>query len=205
MLKGKMLFGLAMMVGMLAISAVPAAAQWKTTNGGQQKGPGHAGIGAFKGGGGTVECESAQGIWKVPMAQNPQQSKLVSSVKLHVTKWNNCKAAPFGTAASISQCELELKQPNMQEQSIVGSELSPICTVEADTVFFGICVITFKGQENQNLGTITLSNSGANQIDKVEIKGIKTSVNKPCESAGVTATTTGELKTEVTLEGLNAV
>jgi hypothetical protein len=204
-LKGKMLFGLAMMVGILAVSAAPAAAQWETTNGGQIKGPAHAGNGAFEGGGGTVSCESAQGIWKASLPQKTQQSKLISSIKLHVTRWNTCKTAPFGTTAAISQCEFELKQPQKGEQIIVGSLLSPHCTVEADTVFFGICVITFQSQNNQNLGKISLSNSGANQIDKVEITGITTTVNKNCETGGIKATKEGKLKTEFTLEGLNAV
>jgi hypothetical protein len=198
-LKAKLLLGLALAMSVLAVVAAPASAQWQSKTG-QQKGRAVSTTpGTLEGGGGTVTCESAEGIWKLPQAKQTKGGGY-STLKLAITRWNNCKAANF--EAKVSQCEFELKQPQRQEQKVLSSQLSPKCTVE---VPIASCTISFGSQSNQNLGSVTLSNVGQNQLDVFNITGITQTVNSGCEGVGIKGSNTGTLKAEVTLEGVNVV
>jgi hypothetical protein len=202
MFKAKMLFGLALVLGALAAAAVPAAAQWETKGGGTgaTKGQGKAGSGAFEGGGGTVTCESAEGTWTAPAAKG------ATEIKLNITKWNNCKAKSntITEAATVNACETELKQPSKEGEAAgkaTGTQISKTCTIKTGLG----CEITYNASENKELGPISLSKSGSNQIDKFGVTGITDKANGICELGGITSTKAGLLKTEATLEGIGLI
>jgi hypothetical protein len=179
MTKFKTLMGLALMVAVLAVSAAPASALWSSTLGkleaGQTKAPKG---GSFTSGLGSISCEGGGAFWKIRKAESKQEETLKGGhlnflVETYPTgkaghKWGEKCTATSGTIEEISACELQLEQKAGQLTNLKSTMVSTSCTAKANG-----CLITFTSAENANLGKTTLTTSGTNQKDSVEIKGIK--------------------------------
>ncbi len=185
MSKFRVLFGLTVMIGLLAISASSASAFFSSANNGTAtQGKGTAGSTTFTDEGASVTCTSAEGTWKLATAK---QSK---TVNIHVNAsfakpagWKGCKSS-LGEA-EVSECELQVKQVKSEEHKGLGSVVKG-CEVKASG-----CTITVppgSGGSNENLKEIFGENSGSNLKSKVNVEGITSEAKGGiiCELGGIT-------------------
>jgi hypothetical protein len=203
MFRVKMAAIFAAMVAVLALSAVPAFAIFKSTNS-KATGAGKSGPVVLEGGGATLECTSAEGTGEIQNAEGKAATE-GPTLLLKTATWNGCKAKSSGIKEAkpkVKACTLALKQA-AGETKAKGSVLTE-CTVET-TVLFLTCKISVpaeNGTENVNLMTNTLENSGGNLIVKAADEGVTTKPKGTCP--GIAETHTGKQKAEITGEGVNA-
>lgn len=208
MSKVKLLTILTGAIATLAVSATPAFAEFKSTNG-RANGPIKSGPVVFAGGGATVECASAEGTGTI---ENAGVEALRGRILLlKVERWNGCKVKTSSLKElkpTISACTLELKQA-AGEAEAKGSIVSP-CTIKITVLFF-TCTITIVkenevGEVNFRLEKNELINSGPNLIVKANDAGITTAVaGAGCTTAGIVGGGENKLKAEVLVEGVNWV
>jgi hypothetical protein len=206
MIRAKMLAVFAGMIATLAISAVPASAEFTSTNG-KATGAGKSGPVVLEGGGATLECASAEGKGTIENAEGKEATK-GPSLLLNTEKWNECKAktsSQSGLKPTVSACTLKLKQA-AGESTAKGSVVSA-CTVKTTVLFINctITVVAEKESEKVNFGLVknALTNSGGNLIINAEDSGITTSVSSGCGFGGVKASNENKQKAEVKGEGVN--
>lgn len=206
MIRAKMLAILAGMIATLAISAVPASAEFQSTNG-KATGPGKSGPVVLEGGGATLECSSAEGKGTIENAEGKEQLK-GTTLALNTEKWNGCKAKTNSQKElkpTVSACTLKLKQAN-GELKAKGSVASA-CTIKTTVLFFS-CTITVSaenGTTNTGLEKNLLANSGGNLTINAEDSGITTTVaGSGCSLGEVKGSTENKQKAEVKGEGVNA-
>ena len=196
MMRVKLLAILAGMIATLAVSAVPASAEFQS-NSTKATGMGHSGAAVLEGGGATLECTSTQGKWTILSATGQEQAKGVQ-LKLNITTWNGCTAKTSlvkGVAAKVKECALDLEQA-AGESKAKGSTVTE-CTVEVKVL--GTCIISTPGQQH-NLETNLLTNVGQNLEVKAEDSGIVTEP-KGSGCIGISKTTNAKEKAIFTVEG----
>jgi hypothetical protein len=206
MIRTKMLAVLVGMIATLAVTAVPAFAEFES-NSTATKGAGKGGAVVLEGGGATLECASAEGTWTV--LSNGVAAKQGKTLQLNVEKWNTCKASTSsvkGVTAEVGACILELTQAKGETKA--KGAIVKDCTVKTKVLGLG-CTITTpagKSQEKINFGleTNTLENSGTNLLTKAEDTGITT---KPAGAGclGVKETHEAKQKGTVTNEGVKEI
>ncbi len=207
MLRTKMLAIFVGMIATLAVTAIPASAEFQSTNG-KATGPGKSGPVVLEGGGATLECSSAEGKGTIENAEGKEQLK-GTTLALDTEKWNGCKAKTGSQKElkpTVSACTLKLKQA-AGEGKAKGSVASP-CTIKTTVLFFSctITVVEEKESEKINVGLEknVLENSGNNLIIKAEDSGITTTVSgSGCSIGGVSASKENKQKATVTGEGVN--
>ncbi len=185
---------LAITVGMLAtlaVTAVPAFAEFESTT---SKGNVKVGAITIEGGGATLTCTGAEGGWTifngtVPSTKGKQE-------KLTFEKYAGCKVKTSGgitATPTVFPCSLDLEQEagkNKAVGSIVGS-----CKVETKVLFL-TCTITATGS---GLNENTLENVGANDVITANDGGITTKPSGSCP--GVKETKEAKEKAVATAEG----
>ncbi len=206
MSKLKALFGLTMMVSLLAISAAPAFAEFESKT---AEGKGKAGATTFTDEGATVTCESAVGTWSI-RKQDKLQGKVTKGghLNIHVNAstakpagWENCKTS-IGSTAEVSDCEFQAEQ-KAGEFTVNG------------TIIKG-CVVTSPGNcrikvpaTSEKLGKTTLTNVGTNLEAKLEVEGIPSEAESlggfGCLGIKNLKNKVGKEKGVLTAEGLKAV
>jgi hypothetical protein len=195
MTKIKALFGLTMLVALLAISAAPALAQFESTTG-KTIGTGTAGKSTFTTGTLSVTCEKAEGEWKIRLGKEQKEAKLGEHLNTLVTKWNKCKNNVFG-GATVKSCEYQQEQPTKGITTNILISVITACEVKA----LG-CTITIPAEGNKGLGKTTQITSGTNLIGKYEVTGIL-GIYKGCQLAEKEKT--GKEVVETLAEGVKAV
>jgi hypothetical protein len=197
MVKAKLPETLAITIVALMLSAVPAFAEFSSTNG-QASGPGKSGPVVLEGGGSTLECASASGTGTILNAEGKEALK-GPTLQLNTTTWNECKAKSKEikeATPKVKACVLNLKQA-AGESKAKGS-VAVECTVSVTVLFF-TCVIhvpVANGTTNSELLTNSLENSGSNLIIKAEDTGITTTTSGTCP--GITGTKEAKQKATVT-------
>jgi hypothetical protein len=204
MIRAKMLAVLAGMIATLAITAVPASAEFqsKTT-----KGNSSSGAVVLEGGGGTLECSSTEGEWTILNASKEAATK-GSTLSLNIKKFNGCKVKSSEVKEAkpvVKECTLHLTQA-AGETKAKGS-VATECTVKTTILFF-TCVLTVPIEKesprvNFGLETNILSNSGQNQIVEAADTGITTEAKGVCP--GIKNTTEGKQKATVTNQAVKEV
>lgn len=192
----KALFGLATLLGLLAIAAAPASAEWESTNGATH-GPSRlvtGGQAQFMIAPGTpvLVCLKVPDEWKI-RKQEKTQEPVLRGAHLNITaKWEECTVTVLGikVPVTVSGCELQLRQPAgvfTAEGSVVST-----CVIKINTK--PNCTIEVQPAGNQQLHKIGLTNVTEGQEDKAEVTGI-TSVfpASTAENAKNAATCKGEL------------
>jgi hypothetical protein len=165
MTKFKALFGLTMLVALLAISAAPASAWFESTS---TKTSGTATVGktTFTTGTLSVTCEKAEGEWKIRLKTTQIEAKVGEHKNVLVKKWNNCKDNFFGTA-TVKECEFQAVQvskgftTNLTGSIVTGCEITSLG-----------CIISLPSKGNESFGKITEENSGSNSRSSAEVKEI---------------------------------
>ena len=204
MMKAKLLAVVVGMLATLAVTAVPAFAEFQSTKG-NQTGNGQAKRIVLEGGGATLECAKAEGTGTI-MRQGVQQTK-GPVLQLKTTKWNECKASSKEfkeIKPKVKACVLNLTQEagSPQAKGSVGAE----CTVET-TVLFLTCTIHVASEKscqppvNFGLESNALENSGENLIIKAEDAGVTTTTSGTCP--GVSGGKENKQKAIVSGEGVN--
>ncbi|MFI5008667.1 MAG: hypothetical protein ACHQDY_00155 [Solirubrobacterales bacterium] len=183
---------LAITVGMLAtlaVTAVPAFAEFESTT---SKGNVKVGTITIEGGGATLTCTSAEGGWTifngtVPSTKGKQE-------KLTFEKYAGCKVKTnlVTVTPTMYPCSLDLFQEagkNKAIGAIVGS-----CKTEVKVL--GTCTITATGS---GLEENTLENVGANDVITANDSGITTKPSGSC--IGIKETKEAKEKAVATAEG----
>jgi hypothetical protein len=173
MTKIKALFGLTALVALLAISAAPASAWFKSTST-KTSGVGTAGKTTFTTGTLSVTCEKAEGEWKVRLKTTQAEALEGPHLNILAKKWNNCKNSIFG-GATVKECEFQVEQPTKKlekefEATATKGLLSEVitgCEIKA----LG-CTITVPSAGNTGLKKVTQETSGTNLIAKAEVSEI---------------------------------
>lgn len=227
----KTLSVLAGIIAALAVSAAPASAWWES-NSQANEGKGVVNVsGEFVDvtGGGTaaVKCPAneIEATWSIQTkgeikVHNKEEKQLKTKAGPHlhfnVLKWGTmCKAKIAETTAQahVSPCELQLVQPQKGTESQTATAgVVTACRVEAANC----TIIVPPGMEKQqgsnegiNVGLkeVTLENvkGTGNQVDKVEVKGIRAEKQA---NAGCPLTTLGTASLvgmEFTVEGAKLI
>jgi hypothetical protein len=184
---------LAITVGMLAtlaVTAVPAFAEFESTT---SKGNVKVGALTIEGGGATLTCTSATGGWTifngtVPSTKGKQE-------KLTFETYTGCKVkSTFANEVTPTMfpCSLDLFQ-EAGKQTAIGSIVGSCKTV---VKVLGTCEITATGS---NLTENVLNNVGANDEIKANDSGITTEPKGSC--FGISKTTNAKEKAVATAEG----
>jgi|GEM_PF-4963845 len=193
MIRTKMLAVLVGMIATLAVSAVPAFAEFQS-NSAATKGTVKTGAIVLAGGGATLECSSGSGTWTIlsggVASTKGKNEQLEISAAGCKAKSSFIKEAP-GTA---SVCVLELTQ-ELGKETAVGSIVKE-CKVEVKVL--GTCVITTEGGQT-GLVENKLANVGSNDVITANDGGIKSKPNSNC--LGVKATEAATEKAVATAEG----
>jgi hypothetical protein len=212
MSKIKVLFGVTVMVGLLAaITASSASALFSSTTG-SAKGQGKAKTTTFTDVGASVSCESAVGSWKLTKgkgASEVSQVKGAENVDLHVNAlhgspagWEKCKNnSALGTLEEVSECELQVTQTVKGQTKALGTVLKG-CVVTVS----GCKVNVPKSTGNENLKEVLGKNLNSTELlSEVKVVGIESeAVGALCELGGIKPlkNKSGEEKGEVTGVGL---
>ncbi len=200
MIKVKVLAVFAAMIGVLAVSAAPAFAEFKS-NSSATTGAGKSGAIVLEGGGATLECTSAEGEWAILATPGGAPATQGANMQIKTSKWNGCTAKSSiikGVAAVVKPCVLELKQA-AGETKAKGSTVTE-CTVEVKVL--GTCTIKVPAGQT-GLEKNLLENVGENLLTHAEDSGITTKPSSAC--LGIKATTEGKQKGIVTGVGLKEV
>lgn len=159
----------------------------------------------LEGGGGTVECGSAEDTGTILSGIGGTQTLDGPVLQLKVSKWNECKAksAEFKEIVpKVKACTLDLiAAGNDKARGSVVTE----CTAEA-TVLSLTCTIHLpveKSSEKVNFGLEknALENSGSGLLIKAENSGLTTTTSGTC--LGVKGTKEGKFRAKVENEGVN--
>jgi hypothetical protein len=207
MFRAKLLTIVVGMLATLAVSAVPAFAEFRSTSG-KATGNGKSGPVVLEGGGATLECTSAEGTGTILSGRGGSAQLKGPVLALETKTWNGCKAKTKGgieATPKVKACTLDLTQ-GAGESKAKGSVASE-CTVST-TVLFLTCTIHVpaeneKGKVNFELEKNTLENSGNNLIINAEDTGITQTTSGTCP--GVEGTKEAKQKAKVTGEGANWV
>jgi hypothetical protein len=199
MMRAKLLAVLAGMIATLAVSAVPASAEF-ASNSTATKGAGKSGPVVLEGGGATLECTSGEGTWTI--LSGGKAATKGTDLQLDITTWAGCKAKTSlvkGVTAEVKACTLELEQAAGVTKA-KGSTVTE-CTVVVKVL--GTCTIAVPAGQ-KGLEKNLLENSGENLIVNAEDAGI-TSEPKGGGCIGISKTTNAKEKAKVTGTGLKEV
>ncbi len=205
MFRAKLLAVIVGMLATLAVTAVPAFAEFQSTNG-KASGAGKAKAVVLEGGGATLECATAEGTGTILSGIGGTQQLKGTVLQLKTTKWNECKAKSSEfkeLTPKVKACTLDLKQSAGQMKA-KGSVVTE-CTV-ATTVLFLTCTIKVspeKEAEGVNFGleSNALENSGGNLIIKAADTGVTTTTGGTCP--GIKGSKEGKQKATIEGEGAN--
>ncbi len=205
MFRAKLLAIIVGMLATLAVTAVPAFAEFRSTNG-KVTGAGKSGPVVLEGGGATLECSSAEGTGTILSGPGGKQQLKGTVMQLKTTKWNGCKAKSSEikeAVPTVKACTLNLTQA-AGEASAKGSVVSP-CTVVTKILFF-TCTITVSQENaaekiNFGLEKNALTNIGGNLNINAEDSGITTTTAGTCP--GIKASKENKQKAKVEGEGAN--
>jgi hypothetical protein len=210
---------LAITVGMLAtlaVTAVPALAEFQS-NTGSTAGSAKTGPLVIEGGGASLECTSAEGEWKIQskgkIAEQEKEGKQVKQLKgpqqyIPLSKFTGCKAKTTELKElkpTVSSCTLHLLQlpGSLTATGAIVNE----CSIETKVLFITCKISTPPANEetgvNFNLKKNALENSGSNLIITAEDEGITSEPKGTCP--GVKATKEAKEKAVLTEIGVNAV
>lgn len=199
MIRVKLLAVIVGMVATLAVTAVPAFAEF-SSNSSATKGAGKSGAVVLEGGGATLECTSGEGEWTV--LSGGVAATQGDNLQLDIKTWTGCKAKTGivkGVTANVKACTLELEQA-AGEKTAKGSTVTE-CTVEVKVL--GTCIISVPAGQ-KGLVKNELENVGENLVVKAEDAGI-TSEPKGSGCIGISKTTNAKEKAVVTGSGLKEV
>jgi hypothetical protein len=212
MSKIKALFGLAVMVGLLAITASSASALFSSENGKTTTGTGTAGLTLFTDQAATVECESAAGAWKLTKGRKGSEVETgteAENLRLRVAAspngWKNCHSSiSKAITAEVSECELQVKETKkVPSGSGKGAgEVITGCTVTVpNNCRIKVPPENGKGS-NEGLEEVLNENSGTSLLSKVNVKGILSEAESlggfGCAGIKKSPNTEGSEKGEVT-------
>ncbi len=200
--------GLAIIAGMLAtlaVTAVPASAEFQSTSG-KETGTGTAKGIVLEGGGATLECVKAEGTGTILSGLGGKAQLKGPVLSLETKKWNECKAKSKEIKEAkpkVKACTLNLTQAagESKAKGSVGTE----CTIETTVLFFTctIHVPVEKASEKINFGLESnpLENSGNNILIKAEDSGVTTTTSGTC--LGIKGSKEGKQKATIEGEGVN--
>ncbi len=174
----------AAVVGIMAMSAAPAGAWFRSLNQAKTQGQVKLGVTTLATGGATVTCQNAFGEWKIQTEGNwwehevnGKQLKTIEGPHLYlqIKQWNNCKAevSLLKTEAKVLACEFQLEQPNKLETKSTATVVSE-------------CVISIPAAKCQ-IGVPPGTHTGGNE----GLKEVKGETNKQAQSVLATAAVTG--------------
>jgi hypothetical protein len=203
MTKIKLLAGLVVGLALMAMSATPAGAVFRSLNGTSQ-GPGESSATSLTVGAAKVSCEKAEGEWHIQskgkFEEHEQNGKQIAQAKgphlyIKVSKWNNCKASisGIGVGAKVGACEFQIEQ---EQEGVLKGTATVIheCQIQtAEEKGVKACTIhVFAGKESQKepinafLPGISFENSGTSLLTTSLVENIhgKASCLTPEEFVG---------------------
>lgn len=216
MFKVKLLAGLAVGIAVMAMSAAPAGALYRTRNQNKTQGLVTFGTTSFASGSAKVSCETAHGEWQIQTKgqwweheQNGKQLKTTNGPHLYIKiyQWNNCTAEVLSmkVPAKVSECIFQLKEE--QKLGFVSTaDVASECIITIPVSAEIVCLIKVTpgnhSGENEELKSIKGENSGQNVNSTAEVEGIhdKGEEGKKCKVENATnakfTSAAGALKAE---------
>jgi hypothetical protein len=195
MSKIKALFGLTMMVVLLAISASPASAWYASTSKLKTSGVSTLGNVTFTTGAMSFTCESSAGEWKIRLQETQEAASEGPHLNILVKKWGKC--SPFVG----NECEIQIAQPTKGVTTGLLMAIDSACEFK-----WALCILTLssakENKENESLKKITQETSGTNLRNKMEVQGIAGTA-KSCLGSGEKVKV--EMKGEALDEGVKAI
>jgi hypothetical protein len=199
MMAGKTLFVISAIACLVGILAATASAEFETTNGKTEG----AGVGSemiIGGGGLASKCIKVAYTFQEKKGKPQELVKLGPHETYWLTTWNTCSLNGFEVKISESKTQAENPTKGMIPSTGTAKVES------AMTLSAAFCVVKIPAIEaNENLGKIGLSNSGTNQIAKLEVTGITDEVSEGCAMLGIKATKEGSITGVLTSEGQKLV
>jgi hypothetical protein len=216
MFRAKLLTIIVGMLATLAVTAVPALAEFQS-NSSSTSGKAKTGPLVIEGGGATLECTSSEGEWKIQTAgkikEHEKEGKQVASTKgpqqyITFNKFSGCLAKTTemkNLKPRVGTCVLHLEQ----EAGSFSAEgaIASVCEIETKVLFFTCKISTPEANEttgeNINLKENTLSKGGSNLEVIAADEGITSEPKGTCP--GVSKTKTAKEKATLLEEGVKAV
>jgi hypothetical protein len=212
MSKIKALFGFAVMVGLLAITASSAFALFSSENGKATKGSGSAGKTIFTDQTASVECEKAVGTWKLTKGAKGSEVETgteAENLRIHIAAstakpagWESCSSSiGKSTSAEVGECELEVKETAKVPKGI-GKGLAAVVTscVATSPGNCRIKILSANGMGvNEKLEEVLNEDVGTSLLSKIDVKGIASEAEE-LGGVGCSGINKTELKNKVGTE-----
>jgi hypothetical protein len=146
---------------------------------------------ALEAGGATFQCfneglTSSPTQWLIENEKKPATTG--PDLVLKVKSWGLCDAlaTELKSEASVSTCELELKQP--KEETSISAGLLSLCLIKAETQKKEICEVKLEASLNKELKSTLLAFEGEENENlqlQYELSNVTAGVNKACENVGI--------------------
>jgi hypothetical protein len=192
MIRAKLLAVIVGMLATLAVTAVPALAEF-SSNSAATKGTVKVGEITIEGGGATLTCTSAEGTWTI--LSGGKAATKGKNEQLLFEKYTGCKTKSSlikEAKPTVGACTLELEQAAGESKAI--GAIVGTCKIEVKVL--GTCTITAEGK---GLKENTLSNVGENDVITANDSNITSKPSSAC--LGVKSTTEAKEKAVATAEG----
>jgi hypothetical protein len=188
-------------LGAVLAYAVPALAEFTSTNGKAVEGETGEDEFTVKGGGATISCIKASGAWviekgKEKVVKGPTLLEKIKSLGSCGVETSELKEG--GEASGIG-CEAEMTEA--KAESSISAGLLSNCTLKFTTGKKEACEVKLESTNNKELKSVSLSYGGGeneNTVIQYAASNAVTTVNKACESAGVKGTKEAKLEGWVT-------
>ncbi len=202
MFKVKLLAGLAVGIAVMAMSAAPAGAWFRSLNQNKTQGPVTFGVTTFVSGAAKVSCESAKGEWHIQTKgnwweheQNGKQLKTTNGPHLYIKvyQWNKCTAEVLAmkVPAKVTECIFQLVQEQKLSQTST-ADIASECVITIPVSGETVCEIKVTpgnhAGENEGLKKIEGKNEGQNVVSTANVEGIhdKGEEGKKCKVENAT-------------------
>lgn len=199
MMAARTLFVVSAIACLMGISAATASAEFETTNGKTEG----AGVGSeivIGGGGLASKCIKVAYTFQEKKGKPQELVKLGPHETYWFTTWNEC---------SLNGLEVKVSESKVQAENTTKGIIPSTGTVKVEsgmTLSAGFCVVKIPAIEaNEHLGKVGLSNSGTNQVAKLEVAGATDEVSEGCSMLGIKATNEVSIAGVLTSEGQKLV
>lgn len=205
MFKVKLLAGLAVGIAVMAMSAAPAGAWYRSLNQNKTQGPVTFGKTFFASGAAKVSCESAKGEWHIQTKgqwweheQNGKQLKTTNGPHLYIKiyQWNTCKAEVLAmkVPAKVTECIFQLVQEQKGNPATSTVDIASECVITIPVSEKIVCLIKVTpgnhSGENEGLKEVKGENSTGTQSvnSTANVEGIhdKGTEGKECKVENAT-------------------
>jgi len=194
------------LIGILLISAAPAAAEF-TSNNESTEGGGYSAI-SIEGMGPTIDCgttESSQVSWQVKKEGKASTSGPELAIKF--SSWGQCSVEYEEKERELSGGACTWETSETESESKVTNKVSSTCKLKGE-IAGKSCEVTLEPKFNEKLSTLTLVSSGKsneNLVADLALEGVTVGASGAgCETAGIKSTSSAKLSGAIEALGVSS-